>query len=201
MRSACSQDPKEPAQRAEAARGWDWGGGSTGRHSPLNPSHLHGQGVPTGMPHTSLDQNQVPGTSLAVQWLKFHPSTLGVRGSIPDRGIKILHGIWQGQKTEKIKNQILFCTLTERFLLQGPLTPQMTPSSCQPSSRSSEYPRPTASCPTCCQVCPTSRGISNAFFCLHPSSLLLAPSLITSSLLTTLVSWLWTLLALLLHRK
>ena len=111
MRSACSQDPKEPAQRAEAARGWDWGGGSTGRHSPLNPSHLHGQGVSTGMPHTSLDQNQVPGTSLAVQWLKFHPSTLGVRGSIPDRGIKILHGIWQGQKTEKIKNQILCCTL------------------------------------------------------------------------------------------
>ena len=155
MRSACSQDPKEPAPRAEAARGGHWGGDSTGHHSPLNPSHLHGHGVSTRTPHTCLDQNQVPGTSLAVQWLRLHPSTSGVRDSIPDRGTKILHATWQGRKTEKnYKIRSLVAPSSERFLLQGPLTPQTTPSPCQPSFQSSEYPLPHGLMPNLLPVLP-----------------------------------------------
>ena len=38
------------------------------------------------------------GASLAVQWLRFHASTAGGIGSIPDQGTKIPHATWHGQK-------------------------------------------------------------------------------------------------------
>ena len=38
------------------------------------------------------------GTSLVVQWLRFHVSTAGGEGSIPGQGTKILHAIQCGPK-------------------------------------------------------------------------------------------------------
>ena len=37
-------------------------------------------------------------TSLAIQWLKFHISTLGGMGAVPGWGAKIPHTGWQGKK-------------------------------------------------------------------------------------------------------
>ena len=42
-----------------------------------------------------------PGTSLAVQWLPLHASTVGGLGSIPGQGTKIPHGLWHGQNDSK----------------------------------------------------------------------------------------------------
>ena len=41
------------------------------------------------------------GTSLAVQWLRFHASTAGGMGLIPGWGTKILHAAWHSQKIKK----------------------------------------------------------------------------------------------------
>ena len=41
------------------------------------------------------------GTSLAVQWLRLHTSTVGGVGSIPDWGTRILHATWCSQKMKK----------------------------------------------------------------------------------------------------
>ena len=38
------------------------------------------------------------GTSLAVQWLRLHPSNAGGAGSIPGWGTEIPHAAWCGQK-------------------------------------------------------------------------------------------------------
>ena len=38
------------------------------------------------------------GTCLAVQWLRLCTSTAGGMGSVPDRGAKIPHAAWGGQK-------------------------------------------------------------------------------------------------------
>ena len=40
------------------------------------------------------------GTSLVVQWLKLHISTVGGTGLIPDHGTKILHATWHSQKNK-----------------------------------------------------------------------------------------------------
>ena len=40
-----------------------------------------------------------------VQWLRLRPSTAGGVGSIPGRGIKILHAARQGQKNKKKKKK------------------------------------------------------------------------------------------------
>ena len=45
---------------------------------------------------------QYPGTSPAVQWLRLRTSTAGGTGSIPDRGTKIPHASWCGQKKKNI---------------------------------------------------------------------------------------------------
>ena len=42
------------------------------------------------------------GTSLVIQWLRLCTSTTGGMGSIPGRGIKILHAVW-GSKKLKLK--------------------------------------------------------------------------------------------------
>ena len=41
------------------------------------------------------------GTSLVVQWLRFHSSTAGSLGSIPGWGTKIPHAVWCSQKANK----------------------------------------------------------------------------------------------------
>lgn len=41
------------------------------------------------------------GTSLVVQWLRFHASNAGVTGSIPDGEIQIPHAMQYGQKKKK----------------------------------------------------------------------------------------------------
>ena len=38
------------------------------------------------------------GTYLVIYWLRFHASTAGGMGSIPDQGTKIPHATWHGQK-------------------------------------------------------------------------------------------------------
>ena len=43
-------------------------------------------------------------TSLVVQWIRLHASTVGHVGSIPGWGTKILHAVWHSQK---IKNNII----------------------------------------------------------------------------------------------
>ena len=40
----------------------------------------------------------MPGTSLAVQWLRLCPSSAGGMGSIPVKGAKIPHAVWCGKK-------------------------------------------------------------------------------------------------------
>ena len=42
--------------------------------------------------------NKVPGTSLVIQWLKRHTSTVRGMGLIPGQGTKVLHATWHGQK-------------------------------------------------------------------------------------------------------
>ena len=44
------------------------------------------------------------GTSLVLQWLRFHASNAGGPGSIPGQGIRIPHAMGHGQKEEKEKN-------------------------------------------------------------------------------------------------
>ena len=41
-------------------------------------------------------------TSLAIQWLKFHISTLGGMGAVPGWGAKIPHTRWQGKKKKNL---------------------------------------------------------------------------------------------------
>ena len=43
------------------------------------------------------------GTSLVVQWLRFHASTVGSTDSIPGWRTKIPHATWHGQKHFLIK--------------------------------------------------------------------------------------------------
>ena len=49
----------------------------------------------------------LPGNSLAVQWLGLHASTAGVTGSIPGWGTKIPHATWQSQKKKKKRKKKL----------------------------------------------------------------------------------------------
>ena len=46
--------------------------------------------------------------SLAIQWLKFHISTLGGMGAVPGWGAKIPHTRRQGKKKKKNLSCILF---------------------------------------------------------------------------------------------
>ena len=46
----------------------------------------------------ALIQQAFTGTSLVVQWLRFHSSTAGGTGLIPGPGTKIPHATWHGQK-------------------------------------------------------------------------------------------------------
>ena len=41
--------------------------------------------------------SKILGTSLVVQWLRFHTSNAGVMGSIPAQGTKIPHGTWHSK--------------------------------------------------------------------------------------------------------
>ena len=45
------------------------------------------------------------GTSLVIQWLKLHTSTVGGTGLIPDQGTKILHTTLHSQKIKKLNNK------------------------------------------------------------------------------------------------
>ena len=44
------------------------------------------------------------GTSLVVQWLRFHASNARGAGLIPGQGTKIPHAVQRGQNKNKIKN-------------------------------------------------------------------------------------------------
>ena len=50
-------------------------------------------------------------TSLLVQWLRLHASTVGGMGSIPRWGTKIPHAVWCSQKNHVCILSICFCTL------------------------------------------------------------------------------------------
>ena len=56
------------------------------------------------------------GTSLVVQWLRFHDSNTGNAGSIPGRGTKIPHAAWRGQKNKANKQTALLYVFTSEFL-------------------------------------------------------------------------------------
>ena len=45
------------------------------------------------------------GTSLVVQWLRFHAFTAADSGSIPGQGTKISHAMWSKKKKKKNKNE------------------------------------------------------------------------------------------------
>ena len=49
------------------------------------------------------ERNVTCGTSLAVQWLRFHASTAGGVGPIPGQGNEIPHAPWCGQKIKSLK--------------------------------------------------------------------------------------------------
>ena len=55
-------------------------------------------------PCLSPNQNCLPGTSLAVQWLGLSASTAEGTGSIPGQGTKIPYTIWRSQKKSSFKN-------------------------------------------------------------------------------------------------
>ena len=46
------------------------------------------------------------GTSLVVQWLRFHAFTAADSGSIPGQGTKISHAMWSKKKKNKNENII-----------------------------------------------------------------------------------------------
>ena len=48
---------------------------------------------------SGLSNEAFTGTSLAVQWLRFHTSAAGGMSSIPGQGTKILQAMQYGQKT------------------------------------------------------------------------------------------------------
>ena len=50
-------------------------------------------------------KNEYVGTSLVVQWLRFHASNAGGMGLIPDWGTKIPHAMQCAQQLQKISNR------------------------------------------------------------------------------------------------
>lgn len=73
MKSACSEDPQGMGPKGCATRGQGQGGGSTGHHSPLDPSRLRGHWVSSrayppcilSKPDSSLHPNQIGSSSRA----------------------------------------------------------------------------------------------------------------------------------------
>ena len=50
-----------------------------------------------------------PGTSMGVQWLRLHASTVGdTAGSIPGQGTKIWHAVWHGQKFKNRQTKVSY---------------------------------------------------------------------------------------------
>ena len=50
-------------------------------------------------------KNEKAGTSLVVQWLRLHASTVGGTGQIPGQGTKLLYAMWRSQKRKKKKKK------------------------------------------------------------------------------------------------
>ena len=53
----------------------------------------------------------IQGTSLAVQWLGLWASNAGGVGSIPGWRTTIPHAAWSGQKSKKMKRNLVCCVL------------------------------------------------------------------------------------------
>ena len=51
----------------------------------------------------TLVSSELQGNSLAVQWLRLHPSNAGNVGLVPGWGVMIPHATWYSQKWSKQK--------------------------------------------------------------------------------------------------
>ena len=64
-------------------------------------------------------KNKGWGTSLAVQWLRFHTPNAGDTGSIPGWGTKIMNIMQCGQKKKKVRRWIRWASLRKAPLIRA----------------------------------------------------------------------------------
>ena len=72
---------------------------------PVAPGLTKGRQDDCGLVSLKQALKEPPGTSLAVQWLRFHASNAGAAGLIPGWGTKIPHAAWHGQIFKKRKKE------------------------------------------------------------------------------------------------